>query len=58
MGHKTTTVCIGYQQITPNSATSLTVPTVDKNGNKVQPTFAVITPEIQAAIDAVKGGAA
>jgi hypothetical protein len=29
MGLKTTTVCLGYQQITPNSATSLTVPAID-----------------------------
>jgi hypothetical protein len=26
MGLKTTTFCLGYQQITPNSATGLTVP--------------------------------
>jgi hypothetical protein len=43
MGLKTTTVCLGYQQITPNTATSLTAP----DGSKQQATFAVITPEIQ-----------
>ena len=47
MGLKTTTVCMGYQQITPNAATALTVPTTDKNGNKQQPTLIVITPEGQ-----------
>ena len=47
MGLKTTTVCMGYQQITPNAATALTVPTTDKNGNKLQPTLIVITPEGQ-----------
>lgn len=47
MGLKTTTVCLGYQQITPNTATALTVPVTDKNGNKQQPTMAVITPEGQ-----------
>ena len=38
---------MGYQQITPNAATALTVPTTDKNGNKLQPTLIVITPEGQ-----------
>ena len=45
MGLKTTTVCLGYQQITPNTATALTVPATDKNGNKQQPTFALIIAE-------------
>jgi hypothetical protein len=47
MGLKTTTVCMGYQQITPNAATALTVPATDPSGNKKQPTLVVITPEGQ-----------
>jgi hypothetical protein len=47
MGLKTTTVCLGYQQITPNSATSLTVPALAPDGSKQQATFAVFTPEGQ-----------
>ena len=47
MGLKTTTVCLGYQQITPNTATSLTVPAVAPDGSKQHATFAIITPEIQ-----------
>lgn len=47
MGVKTISSCLGYQQITPNTATSLTVPSVDRAGNKVQPTMAIITPEAQ-----------
>ena len=34
MGLKTTTVCLGYQQITPNTATSLTVPSLAPDGSK------------------------
>jgi len=46
---KAVTSCIGYQQITSLSASSaLTVPTMDKNGNKQQPTIAIIIPEAQA----------
>jgi len=46
---KAITSCIGYQQITSLSASSaLTVPTMDKNGNKQQPTIAIIIPETQA----------
>lgn len=47
MGLKTTTICLGYQQITPNSATGLTVPTNAPDGSKQQATFAIITPEGQ-----------
>lgn len=47
MGLKTTTVCLGYQQITPDTATGLTVPANTQDGSKQQATFAVITPEIQ-----------
>jgi hypothetical protein len=47
MGLKTTTVCLGYQQITPNTATGLTVPALAPDGSKQQATFAVITPEGQ-----------
>lgn len=47
MGLKTTTVCLGYQQITPNTATGLTVPANAPDGSKQQATFAVITPEGQ-----------
>lgn len=43
---KAVTSCIGYQQITSLSAAAgLTVPAVDKNGNKQQPTFALIIAE-------------
>ena len=43
---KAVTSCIGYQQITDlSSAAGLTVPTIDKNGNKQQPTFALIIAE-------------
>lgn len=43
---KAVTSCIGYQQITSLSAAAgLTVPTVDKSGNKQQPTFALIIAE-------------
>jgi hypothetical protein len=43
---KAVTSCIGYQQITSlSAATGLTVPAVDKNGNKQQPTFALIIAE-------------
>ena len=46
---KAITSCIGYQQITSLSASSaLTVPTMDKNGNKQQPTIAIIISETQA----------
>lgn len=46
---KAVTSCIGYQQITSLSASSaLTVPTMDKNGSKQQPTIAIIIPETQA----------
>ena len=45
---KAVTSCIGYQQIsTLSSAVGLTVPTVDKSGNKQQPTFALIVAETQ-----------
>lgn len=47
MGLKTTTICLGYQQITPDTATSLTVPARAPDGSKQQATFAVITPEGQ-----------
>ena len=47
MGLKTTTFCLGYQQITPNTATSLTVPARAPDGSKQQVTFAIITPEGQ-----------
>ena len=48
MNLKAVTSCLGYQQITSlSSATGLTVPTVDKNGNKQQPTFALIVCETQ-----------
>ena len=43
---KAVTSCIGYQQITSLSAAAgLTVPAVDKSGNKQQPTFALIVAE-------------
>jgi hypothetical protein len=43
---KAVTSCIGYQQITSLSAAAgLTVPAVDKSGNKQQPTFALIIAE-------------
>lgn len=43
---KAVTSCIGYQQITSlSAATGLTVPATDKNGNKQQPTFALIIAE-------------
>lgn len=45
---KAVTSCIGYQQITSLSAAAgLTVPAIDKNGNKQQPTFALIIAEDQ-----------
>ena len=47
MGLKTTTICLGYQQITPDTATSLTVPTRAPDGSRQQPTFIVVTPEGQ-----------
>jgi hypothetical protein len=47
MSLKTVTSCMGYQQITPNTATALTVPAVAPDGSKQQPTMIVITPEIQ-----------
>lgn len=47
MGLKTTTLCLGYQQITPNTATGLTVPANAPDGSKQQATFAIITPEGQ-----------
>ena len=46
---KAVTSCLGYQQITSmSSAGGLTVPALDKNGNKQQPTFALIVCEGQA----------
>lgn len=46
---KAVTSSLGYQQITSlSSAQSLTVPAVDKLGNKQQATIALITPETQA----------
>lgn len=43
---KAVTSCMGYQQITSlSSATGLTVPATDKNGNQQQPTFALIIAE-------------
>ena len=47
MGLKTTTVCLGYQQITPNTSTGLTVPALAPDGLQQEPTFIVVTPEIQ-----------
>jgi hypothetical protein len=47
MGLKTTTVCLGYQQITPDTAASLTVPARAPDGSKQQATFAIFTPEGQ-----------
>jgi hypothetical protein len=47
MGLKTVTTCLGYQQITPDTSTALTVPAVDAAGNKLQPTMAVLVPEGQ-----------
>lgn len=47
MGLKTTTVCLGYQQITPDTATGLTVPTLAPDGSRQQPTFIIVTPEGQ-----------
>jgi hypothetical protein len=45
---KAITSCLGYQQITTlNSATSLTVPTTDKNGLSAKPTLALIVSETQ-----------
>lgn len=45
---KAVTSCMGYQQITSlSSATGLTVPTRDPQGNKKQPTFALIIAETQ-----------
>ena len=38
MGLKTTTTCLGYQQITPNTAPSLTVPAIAPDGSKQQAT--------------------
>ncbi len=49
MGLKSTSQCLGYQQITDVSAsTALTVPTTDSYGNKMQPTMAVIVAEGQS----------
>jgi hypothetical protein len=46
IGLKGVTVCIGYQQITSlSSSAALTVPAVDKNGNKIQPVLALIQAE-------------
>lgn len=43
---KAITTRLGYQQITSlSSATSLTVPSVDKNGLNCRPAIAIITPE-------------
>ena len=47
MGVKTTTVCLGYQQITPDTATGLTVPVLAPDGSQQEATFVVINPEIQ-----------
>ena len=48
MNIKGVTVCLGYQQITDlSSAAGLTVPAVDKAGNKIQPTMALIICETQ-----------
>ena len=48
MNIKAITACMGYQQLTSLSASSaLTVPTQDKQGNRKQPTFALITAETQ-----------
>ena len=48
MGLKSTTNCLGYQQITDVSAsTALTVPAVNGQGNKCQPTMALIVAEAQ-----------
>jgi hypothetical protein len=45
---KAVTSCLGYQQITSlNTAASLTVPLVDKNGLNQKPTFALIIAETQ-----------
>lgn len=45
---KAVTSSLGYQQITSlSSAQLLTVPAVDKLGNKQQATIALITPETQ-----------
>jgi hypothetical protein len=48
MNIKGVTVCLGYQQITSlSTAASLTVPSVDQFGNKIQPTLALIVCESQ-----------
>lgn len=48
MNLKAVTACLGYQQISSlSSATNLTVPTQDKQGNLKQPTFALIVAETQ-----------
>ena len=48
MNIKGVTSCLGYQQITSLSeATGLTVPAVDRFGNKVMPTMALIICETQ-----------
>lgn len=45
---KAVTSCLGYQQITSlSAATGLTVPSLDANGSKQQPTFALIVAETQ-----------
>lgn len=45
---KAVTSCLGYQQISSlSSATGLTVPARDANGNVQQPTFALIIAETQ-----------
>jgi hypothetical protein len=49
MGLKSTTNCLGYQQITDVSgSTALTVPTRDPLGNVCQPTLAIIIAQTQA----------
>lgn len=48
MNLKAVTACMGYQQITNLVAsTGLTPPATDKQGNKKQPTFALIVAESQ-----------
>jgi hypothetical protein len=49
LGLKAITSRLGYQQITSlSSATSLTVPTVDKQGLACKPSIAIIVAETQA----------
>ena len=48
MGLKTTTACLGYQQIVGLAAsTALTVPTRDLNGLNADPTMALIVADTQ-----------